>query len=72
MPFLITGRQGSRIDEIEFIADDGSVFGPYGGNGGGPWVSARPGCKLSYLSGSSGDRLDSIILHYECEALIEN
>ena len=45
------------------------MYGPYGGSRygrGDPWVSTRPDCKLSYLSGISGSRLDSITLHYEC------
>ena len=39
---------------------------PYGGSGGSPFVSARPECALSYLSGNAKDRLDSLTLHYEC------
>jgi hypothetical protein len=29
-------------------------------------VSAHPECALSYISGTSGARLDSLTLHYEC------
>ena len=32
-----------RIDELEFITDDGMVFGPVGGGGGSPFVSSHPG-----------------------------
>ena len=32
-----------RVDELEFITDDGSVFGPVGGGGGVPFVSAHAG-----------------------------
>merc|ERR1712025_902766 len=63
---IAQGRSGSRIDEIEFITDDGAVLGPVGGGGGGAWVSTFPGCSLAYLSGSAGSRLDSITLHWEC------
>ena len=55
-----------RLDELEFITDDGSVYGPVGGGGGGPFVSTHPGCYLEYFSGSSGSRLDSLTLHWEC------
>merc|ERR1712168_330299 len=62
---IVQGRSGGRIDEIEFITDDGAVLGPVGGGGGSPFVSTCPGCYLAYLSGSSGSRLDSITLHWE-------
>ena len=62
----LLGRHGDRIDSIEFISSDGVVYGPYGGSGGSPFVSARPECALSYLSGNAGKRLDSLTLHYEC------
>lgn len=52
---------------MEFICSDGSVYGPFGGSGGSPWVSAHPGCALSYISGASGQFLDSISFHYLCE-----
>ena len=64
--FLVQGRAGSRLDELEFVTDDGTVYGPVGGGGGAPWVSSHPGCYLSYFSGSSGSRLDSLSLHWEC------
>ena len=64
--FLVQGRAGSRLDELEFVTDDGTVYGPVGGGGGAPWVSSHPDCYLSYFSGSSGSRLDSISLHWEC------
>ena len=35
-----------RIDELEFITDDGMVFGPVGGGGGSPFVSSHPGNHL--------------------------
>ena len=63
---IVQGRSKSEIDAIEFISSDGMVYGPYGGSGGNPFVSARPNCKLSYLSGKSKDRTDSLTLHYEC------
>ena len=63
---IVQGRSKSEIDAIEFISSDGMVFGPYGGSGGNPFVSARPNCKLSYLSGNSDSRTDSLTLHYEC------
>ena len=63
---IVQGRYGSEIDAIEFISSDGQVYGPYGGNGGEPFVSARPNCELSYLSGKSGSHVDSLTLHYEC------
>ena len=63
---IVQGRSKSEIDAIEFISSDGKVYGPYGGSGGNPFVSARPNCKLSYLSGKSKDRTDSLTLHYEC------
>ena len=63
---IVQGRYGSEIDAIEFISSDDQVYGPYGGNGGGPFVSARPNCKLAYLSGKSGSHVDSLTLHYEC------
>ena len=63
---IVQGRSHSEIDSIEFISSDGMVYGPYGGSGGEPFVSARPNCKLSYLSGKSEKRTDSLTLHYEC------
>ena len=32
-----------RIDQIEFITDEGFVYGPVGGSGGVPFVSTHPG-----------------------------
>ena len=63
---IVQGRGGDSIDMLEFITDDGAVFGPYGGNGGEPFVAVHPGCFLSYLSGMAGDRLDSLTLHWDC------
>merc|ERR1712227_348402 len=63
---IAQGRAGSKVDQIEFITNEGEVFGPFGGNGGHPFVSSHPGCYLSYLSGSSGSRLDILTLHWEC------
>ncbi len=63
---IVEGRHASRIDAIEFITNKGRVFGPYGGSGGSPFVSAKPGCKLSYFSGNAASRLDALTLHYEC------
>merc|ERR1712025_164544 len=62
----VMGKAGSSIDELEFITDDGALLGPVGGGGGANWVSTFPGCYLAYLSGSAGDWLDSITLHWEC------
>merc|ERR1711915_130859 len=63
---IVQGRSEKRIDAIEFITDKGVVHGPFGGNGGDPFVSSHPGCYLSYFSGASHSRLDSITLHWEC------
>lgn len=80
---IAQGRAGSKVDQIEFITNEGEVFGPFGGSGGHPFVSSHPGlrvllrpilvvpsfplgCYLSYLSGSSGSRLDSLTLHWDC------
>merc|ERR1712215_420369 len=63
---IVQGRYGIRLDELEMITDDGTVFGPFGGSGGDPFVSIHPACYLSYLSGSSGSGLDSLTLHWEC------
>merc|ERR1719391_462435 len=63
---IVQGRQGSRIDQLEFITSAGSILGPVGGNGGSTFVATHPGCTLSYLSGSAGSALDSITLHWEC------
>ena len=61
------GRSDDVIIGMEFICSDGSVYGPFGGSGGSPWVSAHPGCVLSYISGASGQFVDSISFHYLCE-----
>ena len=63
---MVQGRSGGRIDELEFITDDGLVYGPYGGGGGSPFVASPPTCWLIYFSGHAGSRLDSITLHWEC------
>ena len=63
---IVEGRSQKRIDAIEFITNKGRIFGPFGGSGGQPFASAKPGCKLAYFSGSSQTRLDAITLHYEC------
>jgi len=57
---------GDFIDGIEFITDQGDVFGPYGGTGGQVEVSSVPGCLLAHLSGTSGELLDSLTLHWIC------
>ena len=68
LPFLfyLKGRSGSEIDELEFITDTGKVCGPFGGGGGGAFVSSIPGCWLSYISGRSGSRIDQLTFHWEC------
>ena len=43
--FVAQGRSQKRIDAIEFITDKGVVHGPFGGNGGNPFVSSHPGEK---------------------------
>lgn len=63
---IVQGKKGTRIDSIEFITDNGKVFGPWGGSGGSPFVSSRPNCRLSYLSGTNDDKIRSIFLHWEC------
>ena len=35
-----------RIDQIEFITDEGFVYGPVGGSGGVPFVSTHPGLNI--------------------------
>jgi len=62
----VKGRSGDKLDQLEFITDDGAVIGPVGGGGGSAFVSTFPGCYLAYLSGSSGNVLDSVTLHWEC------
>ncbi len=59
-------RLGDRIDSLQFVTDKFNFYGPFGGGGGHPEVSAHPECALSYISGTSGARLDSLTLHYEC------
>ncbi|XP_023329445.1 zymogen granule membrane protein 16 isoform X1 [Eurytemora carolleeae] len=67
--FIVQGRAGSEIDEIEFITLGGQICGPFGGGGGGTWVSTHPGCVLEYLSGNSGSRIDSLTIHWSCETM---
>ena len=57
---------GARIDSIQFVTDKFHFYGPFGGSGGEPQLSAHPECALSYISGSSGSGLDSLTFHYEC------
>ena len=40
---IAQGRAGSKVDQIEFITNEGEVFGPFGGSGGDPFVSSHPG-----------------------------
>ena len=40
---IAQGRAGSKVDQIEFITNEGEVFGPFGGSGGDPFVSTHPG-----------------------------
>ena len=40
---IAQGRAGSNVDQIEFITNEGEVFGPFGGSGGDPFVSTHPG-----------------------------
>ena len=69
----IVGHSNGRINSIEFITSLGTVYGPFGTPGSGtPWLSAHPGCKLTYLSGNAGERLDSISLHYYCDDSTKN
>jgi len=63
---IVQGRAGSEVDEIEFITTGGVICGPFGGGGGGTWVSTHPGCVLEYLSGNSGSRVDSLTIHWSC------
>ena len=66
---IALGLHGTLINKLEFVEDGGTVYGPYGGPDWGGYeefVSSHPGCKLVYLSGSSGDLLNSLTLYYEC------
>merc|ERR1719309_1235034 len=63
---IVQGRAGSEIDEIEMITAGGVICGPFGGGGGGAWISTHPGCTLEYLSGNSGSRVDSLTIHWTC------
>ena len=52
---------------IRFISSDGKVYGPYGDSrDGASFVSARPNCKLAFLSGRSEDAVDMLALNYTC------
>ena len=63
----VTGRAGSRVDELGFVASDGNVFGPYGGGGGAPFVSLLGhDCFLAFFEGRSGRRIDQISLWWQC------
>ena len=46
---IAQGRAGSKVDQIEFITNEGEVFGPFGGSGGDPFVSSHPGGRMLLL-----------------------
>ncbi len=51
----------------QFLTDKFNSYGPFGGAGGDEHISSRPGCALFYISGMSGDTLNSLKLHYKCQ-----
>jgi len=63
---VVNGRSGQYIDQLQFIATDGSSYGPYGGGGGGAFSSQVQGCILWFFSGKSGLGLDQLRLHWRC------
>lgn len=54
----IEGRSGSEIDQLAFFTSKGRKFGPYGGDGGTPFVLT--GGPVNGFVGRSGTRLDAI------------
>ena len=58
---------------ITFFSTDGKAYGPYGDSSDGEsFVSARPNCKLAFLSGRSEDAVDMLTLHYTCNLPLAN
>ena len=57
---------GTRIESIQFVTIKFNSYGPFGGSGGQLELSAHPECALSYISGTSGNELNSLTFHYEC------
>merc|ERR1712098_319245 len=62
----VEGSAGDIVDSLMFVTNDAFNHGPYGGDGGEPFVSEHEGCYLSHISGSEGDFLDSLSFHWDC------
>jgi hypothetical protein len=54
------------MDNIQFVTNN-RTSDAYGGTGGNPIsVPFHVGCYVTFFSGASGDRIDSITSHYQC------
>ena len=63
---VVFARSGQFVDALTMVTDQAAILGPVGGNGGELHVFAHQGCDLNYISGKSGDLIDSLTLHWEC------
>ncbi len=54
----IFGRSGRMIDNIGFVTNFGTIFGPYGGNGGKAFTVNH--CLLRGFFGREGSKIDSL------------
>ena len=62
----------ARIDELEMITDDGMVFGPVGGGGGGAFVAGpHPGrVKISVILSCKEQMSDCHVCRLLCFLLV--
>lgn len=56
----VSGRSGSRLDQIMFWSHKGKAYGPYGGNGGASFDCPFQNRALLYFFGRSTDTMNQI------------
>ena len=63
----VRGRYGLLVDQIQFISAK-KVYPavPTSADGGEAYDFQFPGCKMIYVSGSSGFFLDEVYIHSHC------
>jgi hypothetical protein len=66
----ISGRSGSRLDQVKFILNSGRESISYGGGGGSPFNLKKDGSVVKALFGRSGSEIDALGAYF-AEAIPE-
>ena len=64
--FMEVGYSNNFLRYVKVGLNNGVTYGPWGTVTGTRATANRPYCKLGWMQGYSGSRLDTIKLNWEC------